>query len=632
MSSRARLPRFPWLDSLRVLRTPLWVALILCSPLWLSVGVSAAVGGFQDVPASESAPDPGALSPRALLATFLEHGRRWREHGEKADLEAAARAFEMESFPAQDRAYLRAKFASWLLFLLDRVEGVDPAEIPALGPALDAGRYVHRFTRANQPAVAIELEFKRLREGPWVISGSTLNRLEGWTQEYGRVAPLSAVARPAGFQEWVRATVPDSMRKRVLFLEAWQWIGMGALVLAGLLAQRVVSYFFARFVAHRSSAERIPVDAALLARVARPIALLATSLAFFAGVPLLDLGPSAYHFVNLLANVGLTIAIVWTAYRVVDVVAWVMAQRAARTEGKFDDMLVPLVRRTLKCVVIILGVVLIVTRMDRDLWGLVAGLSIGSLAVGFAAKDSIENLFGTFTVLMDKPFQLGDVIAVMGIEGAVEDVGFRSTRLRTAEDSLITVPNSRFISAHVENRGLRRRLRVRATLGLTYDTPPELLDTFCEGVRELIRRHPYTRKADYTIWMTGFGPSSLDLLLNFFLEVPDPATEQRERHRLYLDILRLADSLGVRFAYPTQTLQIERSAPRPAGTGPAGSGTGTGSGTSAATVERGRRAAGKIADRTLEFRDGKRPPPVRFDTLSADDAGHGPLGDSPSRE
>jgi len=167
-------------------------------------------------------------------------------------------------------------------------------------------------------------------------------------------------------------------------------------------------------------------------------------------------------------------------------------------------------------------------------------------------------LFGTFTVLMDKPFQLGDWITVGDIDGSVEEVGFRSTRVRTFYNSVITVPNSRFISAHVDNMGERLHRRMKTMLSLTYDTPAEKVEAFCEGVRELIRQHPYTRKDTFYVYFTTWSASSIDILLYAFLTCPDWGTEMREKHRLYCDVLRLAEKLEVDFAFPTQTLHIAK--------------------------------------------------------------------------
>jgi len=128
--------------------------------------------------------------------------------------------------------------------------------------------------------------------------------------------------------------------------------------------------------------------------------------------------------------------------------------------------------------------------------------------------------------------------------------------VRTFYDSLITVPNSRFIGTEVDNHGSRTYRRYTSTLGLTYDTPPSKIEAFCEGVRELIRRHPYTRKDSFHVYVKDFGANSIDVMLYCFVKTPDWGTELRERGRLILDILRLAESLGVEFAFPTRTIHM----------------------------------------------------------------------------
>jgi MscS family membrane protein len=252
----------------------------------------------------------------------------------------------------------------------------------------------------------------------------------------------------------------------------------------------------------------------------------------------------------------LAFAGVWTIYCFVDILCNYLAARAAISQNKFDDMLVPLFRRTLKILVVIGGLVYLATQWSDDLWSIVAGLGIGSVALAFAARDSVENLFGTFTVLLDKPFQIGDWITMGDLDGDVESVGFRSTKVRTFYNSLVTVPNRHFISGQVDNMGARRYRRIKTTLALTYDTPPEKVEAFCEGVREVIRKHPHTRKDYFHVYLNGLGASSLDIMLYCFVEVPDWSAELSEKHRLFADILRVGKALEVEFAFPTQSLHV----------------------------------------------------------------------------
>ncbi|MHC4932434.1 MAG: mechanosensitive ion channel family protein, partial [Planctomycetota bacterium] len=232
---------------------------------------------------------------------------------------------------------------------------------------------------------------------------------------------------------------------------------------------------------------------------------------------------------------------------------------AARTATKIDDLLVPMLRRAIKVFVVALGVVWIADNLDMDIAALLAGLGIGGIALALAGKETVENFFGALTILADRPFQVGDWIVMGNVEGTVSDVGFRATRVRTFYNSVITFPNAMLIRTAVDNLGAREYRRIKMRLGVTYDTPPDKLEAFIEGTRELIRRHPYTRKDYYHVYFNSFGDSGLEILLYCFVRTPDWATELRERHRLMMDILRLAGELKVEFAFPTRTLHMVQS-------------------------------------------------------------------------
>jgi len=239
-----------------------------------------------------------------------------------------------------------------------------------------------------------------------------------------------------------------------------------------------------------------------------------------------------------------------------------LLEHAEKTESKIDDLIIPFVARIAKIFVVAFGLVFIASQLDVNITSLLAGLGLGGLAFALAAKDTVENIFGSLTVLIDQPFSVGDWIVIEGtVDGSVETVGLRSTRVRTFYNSLVTVPNATLIRSAVDNYGKRTYRRWKTTLSVTYDTPPEKIEAFCEGIRELIRLHPYTRKDYYHVYANDYGASSLDILLYTFFETPDWGTELRERHRLFLDILRIAERLEIEFAFPTQTIHIPKEMP-----------------------------------------------------------------------
>jgi MscS family membrane protein len=268
----------------------------------------------------------------------------------------------------------------------------------------------------------------------------------------------------------------------------------------------------------------------------------------------------------------LTVVGVWASYRLIDLASDYFATLAARTVSRLDDVLVPLVRKALKIIVFVVGFIFILKALrveETTLNKMFAGLGLGGLAFALAAKDTLSNFFGSVTVVLDRPFQVGDWVKVGNVEGTVESVGLRSSRIRTFYNSQVTVPNAELITATVDNMGRRQYRRINCKISVTYSTTPEQLEAFCEGIRELIRLHPYTRKDYYVAWVNEFAASSINILLYCFHETPDWVTELRERHRLFLDIIRLANRLGVEFAFPTQTIHLakedggDRGAPPP---------------------------------------------------------------------
>jgi MscS family membrane protein len=253
-----------------------------------------------------------------------------------------------------------------------------------------------------------------------------------------------------------------------------------------------------------------------------------------------------------------SISAVWSAFRLVDIVYVLLMRKALKTSNRFDDLLVPMISKSLKVFVVVMGVIFSADNLNIDVTSLLAGLGLGGLAFALAAKDLLGNFFGSLTVLLDRPFQIGDWVVIGDVEGSVEEVGFRSTRIRTFYNSLITLPNAILTNTKIDNMGARRYRRMKSMLGLTYDTPHEKIDAFCEGIRALIRLHPYMRKDYYQVYFNQYNAASLDILVYVFWETPDWNMELRERHRFLLDILRLAKQIGVEFAYPTQTLHIKQ--------------------------------------------------------------------------
>jgi MscS family membrane protein len=192
-------------------------------------------------------------------------------------------------------------------------------------------------------------------------------------------------------------------------------------------------------------------------------------------------------------------------------------------------------------------------------YSMLAGLGVGGLAVALAARDTIANLIGSLLITIEKPFRVGHIVRIGSSEGTVEDVGFRSTCIRTPDNSLVTIPSSAVVNTTVENLSIRTKRRQRFFVQVMYNTPRVKVEEIVARIRQLIVDHPLAEESTCQVRFNNFAESSLDILVIFNLMVDDYAGELREREAVLLRIMDLVMDTGVEFAFPTRTLYIENS-------------------------------------------------------------------------
>ena len=358
--------------------------------------------------------------------------------------------------------------------------------------------------------------------------------------------------------------MPDWFTDSYLGIEVGQYIGLGVLVGVTILTYAVIAQVLKLFVRLRFDEADHAFWHEERERLGRALWALAVAITFLLGFPALDFPGVAEEIVHQLASLLGAVAVVMLGFEGVDIFTDVLKRRADLTESRLDDQLVPITNTALKVATLVIGMLFILGNLGVNVTSLVAGLGLGGLAVALAAQDTFKNLLGGVTIFADRPFQVGDWVLVGDIEGTVEYVGFRSSRVRTFYNSVVTVPNARIVDTHVDNMGLRQWRRYRTSLGLAYHTTPDQVQAFVEGIRAVIRANPDMRKDYYIVEFTEFGPSSLDILVYCFIDAPDWNAELRTRHVLNLDIMRLAEELGVEFAFPTQTLHVASAPGQPA--------------------------------------------------------------------
>ena len=256
------------------------------------------------------------------------------------------------------------------------------------------------------------------------------------------------------------------------------------------------------------------------------------------------------------ADMAVTIAIVWFFYGLVIFLDERLKRWASTTESSIDDILVPLVGKTLRGVILLLGGIIILKSLTGlEVGPLLASLGIGGLAVALAAKDSVANFFGTLTILLDKPFQVGERIVIDNYDGVVEEVGFRSSRIRTLTGHLVTIPNEKLVNSTVENIGKRPHIRWLTNIGITYDTPPEKVEEAVRILETIIVDHEGLHP-DFPprVFFNGFNDWSLNIMVLLWYHPANYWDFQVFIQRICLEILGQFREAGIDFAFPSRTV------------------------------------------------------------------------------
>jgi MscS family membrane protein len=356
--------------------------------------------------------------------------------------------------------------------------------------------------------------------------------------------------------KWPAKHLPGWLLREVVGIAVWQVIGIFVLIFLALLLRRVVVHVVTAYMRRLAKHVHDTLEDAV-ERAAQPLSGLVMALVFGLGFPLLGFSDRVDAVISLAVRLLAVSSAVWLFYRQIDVISKLMAEKAEQTETRLDDQLVPLVRRTLKAFAVVIGGIFILQNLSVDVASLVAGLGLGGLAFALAAKDTLANVFGSLVIFVDRPFQIGDWVCIEKQHGTVEDVGFRTTKIRTFYNSLMTVPNSKLTATMIDNYGLREYRRINVKLQLTYSTTPEQMQAFVEACRAIVSAHPHTRKDYYEIHFNDFSAYSLDVMFYVFVKVPSWSDELKARHELFLSVMRAAKQLGVEFAFPTRTLHID---------------------------------------------------------------------------
>ncbi len=343
-------------------------------------------------------------------------------------------------------------------------------------------------------------------------------------------------------------------------------VGELVLALAYLLAAQVVRSIVVARLSRRllnlASRTETKADDMAVQAVTGPLGTIVLLTGFYLALRLLAAGRVEIASMgDHLFKALLTVIVAWGLFRLVDAAAVFLSELARRSDSPLDDSLVPLLRKAGKLLIGILAFVLAAQNLGYSVSGLLAGLGLGGFAFALAAKDTIANLFGGVTILADRPFRAGDWITFDQTDGVVEEIGLRSTRIRTFAKTVVSVPNQTLANATVENHSLMPKRRVKQVVGVTYDTRPDQMRELVRRVEELLRGHPDVHQEFMLVKFTDFGPSSLDLLIYYFTATTDWERHLAVRQEINLAVMDIVAELGLSIAFPTQTVHLRPEAP-----------------------------------------------------------------------
>lgn len=394
--------------------------------------------------------------------------------------------------------------------------------------------------------------YEKIKDLPYKSNSST-----GWYKfaTYSPVGIASALYKVIPARWFLDA--PDHQPERTIIFDQplWRWLSL-IVVLSGFFL--IIRYCFHLNERWRDKTIVFEQWVDLL----RPLSVVMITpiVAFIIG-DVLRVSAGVYQVLTLSLWTLFYLALTWFAWVTGGSIASTVIAQEHLLASSIDSQLIRLVLRLITFIASLAILIVGADQIGLPAYSVLAGLGVGGLAVALAAQQTIANLIGSLIIMFEKPFAVGDFIKLKDAEGVVESVGFRSTHIRTLYNSLVTIPSSQIVSSTIDNMELREYRQIKIDLSLTYDTSIENIKTFIEGIKQIIDAHPNTRKDNAQVFFYRFGASSLDILLNFFIKVPDRASELHEQQQIFLAILHLAETMNVQFAYPTHTLHIADSLP-----------------------------------------------------------------------
>jgi MscS family membrane protein len=349
--------------------------------------------------------------------------------------------------------------------------------------------------------------------------------------------------------------------------ELWRFGLLLGVLLVAMTVARIARLLLVRFGRKLQGGPDRQVIGVLLDCLAGPVGLTVFTAGLYVGQWCLRFGEGRISaktemLWGKVCQMLLAMAVAYFLYRLVDLVEFYLRRLTSRAQTQLDDMLVPIIRKTLRLfIIVVCGLFIADNLLPQGIGPLLATAGIGGLALALAAKDTIANLFGSVTIFADRPFQVGDRIRIGNFDGPVEEVGLRSTHIRTLDGHLVTIPNSMLVNEMVENIGRRPYLKRVADFGVTYDTPADKIERAVQILKDILAQ---TKEIHHDpdlaprVYFNDLKDSSLNVQVIYWVKPPDYWLFQEVNQRINLAVIRRFEAEGIEMAYPTRTVYVKK--------------------------------------------------------------------------
>ncbi|WP_444684309.1 mechanosensitive ion channel family protein [Alkalicoccus luteus] len=361
-------------------------------------------------------------------------------------------------------------------------------------------------------------------------------------------------------EENFQETLPDVVED---IQQAFTWqefaVGIGIFLLF-LIFRKVFTTYIFKFIIAVSRKAPIETLTNVLLAFERPVRSFFVFIGIYAAFVYYPIEAGTEDFINQLFRTLIIFHVAWGLFNLTAPGSSTFNQIGKRFKIQYDDILLPFLSKLIRFAIVVMALSIIASEWNYNVSGFVAGLGLGGLAFALAAQESLSNFFGGVVIITEKPFKMGDWIKTPSVEGFVEDISFRSTKVRTFEDSLITVPNSTLANEPIENWTEMGKRQITFDIGVHYDTPSAKVRAAVSDIDAYLNRHTDIDDELIIVKFNSFGDSSLNLFLYFFTKPTGWVDHMNIREEVNFGVLDILEEHGMRIAYPTQTVHLQHSA------------------------------------------------------------------------